>query len=183
MLDPTATATRTEAPRAADNAALLHGTIHKVLIFGLGDQDYGIELEAVSEILPMPTLSRPPGVPPILAGFLDLGGVAVAALRLGILFGYSPREPELYTPLILLRSPGPPLALLVDAVKGIASIDTLSVVPFFENDCADGLVTVADRSVIVLSSHRLLREQEQRRISELAAVEQARLDVFREVAS
>ena len=76
----------------------------KSIAFALGEQVYALPLEAVREILPMAQLSRPPGMPSLLDGFLNLGGTSVAVVNLGRLFG-SPNPPwQLHSPLLVLRS-------------------------------------------------------------------------------
>lgn len=155
----------------------------KVLVFQLAGQAYGLPLEAVREILPLSLLSQPPCLPPVLAGFLNLGGVAMPVLRLARLFRLAEESPRFYTPLLILRCEDLPLAVLVDAVQDVVCLDESQVTPFHENDCAEGLATVGTTNLVLLSDQRLLREQEQRRFRELAALEQSRLDDLQEVAS
>ena len=158
--------------------------IQKVVVFYLADQAYAIPLDAVLEILPMATLAQPPGLPAVLAGFLNLGGVAIPVVKLARLFGLADQAPGLYTPLLVVRFDGQTLALLVDAVEGIAPIDESTALALRENlcfnNCAESLATVGDTNVILLSYQRLFHEQEQRRISELVAIEQSRLASFQE---
>ncbi|HEX4144308.1 MAG TPA: chemotaxis protein CheW [Pirellulales bacterium] len=159
----------------------------KVIIFHLADQAYAIPLDAVLEILPMARLAHPPGLPAVLAGFLNLGGTAVPVVKLARLFGLAEQAPGLYTPLLVVRLDGQTLALLVDAVDGIAPIDESTTLTLRENlcfnDCAESLATVGDTNVILLSNQRLFHEQEQRRIGELVAIEQSRLASFQEEQS
>jgi chemotaxis signal transduction protein len=79
------------------------------------------------------------------------------------------------------------LALLVDSVQGVVRLHDEELVPFSDNlclnSCAEGLATVGETSFVLLADDRLLREQEQRRVEELAAIEQARLDGLRETSS
>lgn len=150
-----------------------------VLVFQLAGQSYALPISAVSEIVPLAQLSQPPALPPVLAGFLNLGGVATPVVRLARLLGVTEQPVELYTPLIILRNTGSPLALLVDRVLGIDSLGACDVAPIGEaycfNDCAEGLLTLNGSRVVLLSEHRLLRRQEEQRLAELAAIEQTRL--------
>jgi purine-binding chemotaxis protein CheW len=162
-------------------------TVRKVVIFHLADQAYAIPLAMVLEILPMALLAQPPGLPPLLAGFLNLRGAAVPVVRLTRLFGLADQAPGLYTPLLIVRCGDNSLALLVDAVKAVAQIEESASLPLRENfcfnDCAERLVIFGGTNIVLLSCQRLLREQEQRRINELTAIEQARLVSFEEQPS
>ena len=51
----------------------------------------------------MASLFRPPTIPSLLEGFLNLRGTAVPVLSLGRLFGLHERPLELHTPLVILR--------------------------------------------------------------------------------
>ncbi|HEX3655536.1 MAG TPA: chemotaxis protein CheW [Pirellulales bacterium] len=159
----------------------------KVLIFRLSGQAYGISVLRVREILPMPLLEHAPGLPPVLAGFVNLGGEAIPVVNLARLFAVAEQSTTRYTPLVILHYGDGALALLVDSVQGVVRLHDEELVPFSDNlclnSCAEGLATVGEISFVLLADDRLLREQEQRRIEELAAIEQARLDGLRETSS
>lgn len=162
-------------------------SVRKVVIFFVADQAYGIPLDAVLEILPMATLSRPPGLPGVVAGFLNLEGVAIPVVCLARLFGLAEGERGLYTPLVIMRSGEQTLALLVDTVQEIITVDESATLRLRENfcfnACALGLATVGETNVVLLSCERLLSEQELRRINELTAIERSRLSSFQEEPS
>jgi purine-binding chemotaxis protein CheW len=150
-----------------------------LLVFHLAGQAYGIRLQEVREVVPMAQLSRPPGLPAVLAGFLNLAGTAIPVLRLGRLFGLPDQPPGLYTPLLVLRHPDSHLALMVDNVSRILAVAGDAVLPVPENhsfnDCVVGVVADADRVVLLLSPERILLEKEQQCLAEFQDREQARL--------
>src|ERR1700684_3566025 len=90
----------------------------KLLIFHSSGLDCAFSLEAVREIVPMATLSSPPGLPSGLAGFLDLRGNAVPIILLDRLFGLREQPPGLHTPLIVLHGELGPIGILVESVRG-----------------------------------------------------------------
>ena len=152
----------------------------RLLCFILGGQFCALPAESVSEILPMAWLSRPPGLPSILKGFLNLRGSAVPVLRTARLFGLP--EPSLgpYTPLLIARGRSHPLGLLVEAATSMASVPgPLLPVPedCLFNECAEG-ITPGEEPVCVLCLERLLLAEERRRILELQALEQERLEAL-----
>src|ERR1700694_4086610 len=74
-------------------------------------------LEAVLEIVPIAQLSIPPGMPSMLAGFLDRSGTAIPILLLDRLFNLPEQPRALHTPLIILRGVDNPIGFLVGAVR------------------------------------------------------------------
>ncbi len=152
----------------------------KLLIFQLGEHVCGLPVAAVQEVLPLALLARPPGMAPLLEGFLNLRGTAVPVLRTHRLFALAAKTPGLYTPLVLLKNGGFPLALLVDTLLQVAAIPGDAFLPVRDkscfNDCAEAEVAQEAQRVHVLSPERLLLEEERRRLAELQAMEQRRLE-------
>lgn len=157
----------------ADSLSLARG---RYLIFHLADRNYAIPSRCVEEIVPMAELSPVPGAPSFLPGFLDVGGELVAVISMRRLFGMSDRERELYSPLVLLKAMPQRLALEIDGVTRIADIDGADLVSLTEgnslNDCAFAIARLDGCAVVILSPERLLLDEEEKRVFELA--EQAR---------
>ena len=174
-----------ERVQAGKATATVHKQ-HALVVFHLGEQAYGIPLHEVQEIVPLAALSRPPGLPSVLAGFLNLAGTAVPVLRLDRLFELPALTPGRYTPLLLLRNPDYRLALMVDKVSRIVSVAAEAVMPVREkqsfNDCVEGVVTLDDHVILLLSAERILLEKEHQLLAEFQDREQARLRVMEETS-
>src|SRR4051812_6590060 len=70
----------------------------RLVVFHLAGQAYALELGAVQEIVLMAALSRPPGLPSMLEGFLNLAGTAIPVVRLDRLFRLPEQMPGMFTP-------------------------------------------------------------------------------------
>jgi purine-binding chemotaxis protein CheW len=149
------------------------------LVFEIAGDSFAIPLDAVREILPLPLLSHPPGIPSLLEGFLNLGGQAIPVLNPTRLFRLQGPRPGPYSHLIVLEKTGASLAILVDHVAETAEIPKESVMPVGQslsfNGCLEGDVRVGRRTVHMLALDKLLLEEERSRIAELRAMEQERL--------
>ncbi len=171
---------RTARPPAIEPAAsrALHAPA-PFLVFRLPGLACALPLASLQEVLPLPQLSRPPGLPALLEGFLNLGGAAVPILRLDRLFGLPELALGRYTPLLVLRQPEDRLALLVESAQVVVHVRPQDVRPVRSglsfNDCSEGEVTVGDRPVHLLSPERVLLEKERQCLAEWQAVEQERL--------
>jgi len=151
----------------------------RVCLFDLAGQRFGLRLDSVSEVVPMAALSRPPAMPSILEGFLNLRGAAVPVVRTAALLGL-PQDPlDLHTTLVIARARELPLALLVDRVAGIISLRPEDLLPIAASDsfngCVDGRLTMAERTAHVLSLDRLLLEKERQILAQFHAAEDQRL--------
>jgi purine-binding chemotaxis protein CheW len=149
-----------------------------VCIFRLADHSFALRLESITEIVLMAALSRPPLLPSILEGFLNIAGTPIPVLRVAALLGLRQDPLELYTPLVIARGKLP-LALLVRSVAGIRSVPNQKLAPLSDtssfNDCVDGQLMVEDEVVQLLSLDRLLLEKERLTITGFREIEATRL--------
>jgi purine-binding chemotaxis protein CheW len=151
---------------------------HNLLIFHLSGLVCAFPLEDVMEVVPMARLSAPPGLPPALAGFLDLRGTAIPILRLDRLFGLAEQQPGLHTPMIVLRGLLGPMGLIVDSVRGVvpmpAAILDIPDDRTFQG-CATAVVKLEGDLVHLLSPASLLSANEAHLIADFSAMAQARV--------
>jgi purine-binding chemotaxis protein CheW len=151
----------------------------RYLVFLLAEQSYAIPTSCVEEIVPIAELTHVPGGPAFLCGFLDVGGQPAAVISLRRLLGLADRRPELYTPLVILKSPSPRLALQVDRVTRVVEFGGEEFIAVGEgstlNDCATAVIRHEGATIVVLSPERILLEQEHQRVAELADLSRQRL--------
>jgi purine-binding chemotaxis protein CheW len=153
-----------------------------LLVFRLADQRLAIAADAVRRILPLPRLATPPLLPPALAGYMDLGGTAIAVVRLDRLLALPEEALHLYSPLLLLKEGA--VALAVHAVSTTCATGPDTWLPVADTRSFNGCVAAEARSpegmVHVLSPGRVLAEEERQGIAALQAQAQQRLRDLRE---
>ena len=151
-----------------------------VLVFRVAGQPYAVRSSDVDQIAPMAELDCPPGVPKLLAGFLNLQGQPVPVIRVHHLFDLPQTPLRLWTPLVILDSAGERLALLVDEVIGILSVAEEAILPLpnhhVVNECVTGIVRLEEESLLWLAPERLLLEKESQTIAELQQMVSRRID-------
>src|ERR1700729_3865914 len=150
-----------------------------LLIFRCSGLSCAFPLDAVREIVPMATLSTPPGLPSGLAGFLDLRGTAVPIVRLDRLFDLREQQPGLHTPMIVLRGISGPIGILVGSVRSIEPAPAWRLLDIGEDHtfrgCATGVMQLDGDLIHLLSPAALLEAGEQRVLADYSAMAQARL--------
>lgn len=158
----------------------------RFVVFRLGKTECALPISDVREIVALPALAKPPGLPPLMIGFLNLEGAAIPVIRLDHLFDLPESDADVYTPLIILKTDNPPLALLVDGIVEVVTIAVGAVLPVQEahtfNDCTVGEIAVAGKAISVLSVDRLLIEKERQSVVEFQAMEQKRLQEIEGIA-
>jgi purine-binding chemotaxis protein CheW len=150
-----------------------------LLIFCVGSEWCALPVDRIEEVVPIAALSKPPGLPGILEGFLNLRGSAVPVVRLDRLFNLNLTSIGLYSPLVVVHSATQRLALLVDQAIDIIRIPVDGLFPVAKGtcfkDCADAEVEVDGRTAHLLSVDRLLLAEERQRIADLQAMAQSSL--------
>ncbi len=158
----------------------------QIIVFDVSGAACALPRSAVRELLPLPRLWHPPGLPRPVAGFFNLGGQAVPVLRLDVLFSLEQADgqaqDDLYRHLILidrLSSSGVG-ALLVDRVLDVLAVQgfQLSSVSAADtlNGCVEAEITLDGRLVHLLSVERILLQEEQQSLAELGRHAQNRLN-------
>lgn len=151
--------------------SLLSATQQALLIFELADQLAAFPLQDVERIVPMAALARPPGMPAILEGFLNLAGHSVPILRPDRLFRLPFHSAGLHSMVILLKAPPEgEVGLMVDRVREVRTISASALLPIvrghFFNECCEASVMVDSRVVHLLSPGRIFLEKERELLRE-----------------
>lgn len=172
------------SPGPAPSGASFQDRSHALLTFWLSDCLAALPVGDIERITALAELARPPGLPLILEGILNLAGAAVPVLRLDRLFGLKAQHPGLYSMLIILRDGnGGKLAILADRVSEILSVSRDALHPIGKEDvfnaCADAILKVGQETAHVLSRDRLLLEKERLMLSQFQAMEQIRLEKWK----
>ena len=149
-------------------------------VFHLGGEMLAVDARAVREITFMARLSTPSGLPPMIAGFLNLAREPIAVIRLQRLLGLPELKPGLYTQILILRDgQGQPIGWMVDRVAQVIRVRREEILPVPANhcfkDCALGVLSANDSSISILAPDRVLLEKERLRILDFQAREQERL--------
>lgn len=161
------------------DAALAQTSTTAYLLLDVAGVACALERAAVSEILPLPHLHRPPVGGALLAGFLNLGGVPVPVVDLARLFGLRDAEPgdDPYRHLVVAADGG--TAFLVDRVDDLVRIEAAAIRPVAEgrtlNGCVEAEIVRGERLVHVLAMARILTIEERDRLAAMTRAAQERL--------
>ena len=130
------------------------------MLFRLGDRLYGIDLEAVREILPVRRATRLPGSPAYVAGLINVRGTIVTVIDLGArLDGNSSLAVD--GSVMLVEHRQKTVGIAVAEVKDVMMLPAESIEHTTEGDGADasivGLGRMDDKVVIILDIHSIIK--------------------------
>jgi purine-binding chemotaxis protein CheW len=127
------------------------GDLVTVVQFSLGIETYAVEHRYIREVLPLPRVTRVPGVPSFVRGIINVRGRTVSILDVKLILGLPETTFGLTSHLIILQSADMEFGILADAIVGLASIPISIIQPslptlrkargeFLSGVTADGLV-------------------------------------------
>jgi purine-binding chemotaxis protein CheW len=134
--------------------------VRRLVLFRLGDRLYGIDLEAVREILPVRRATRVPGAPAYVAGLVNVRGTIVTVLDLGSrLDGNSSLSPD--GSVILIEHRQKLVGIAVAEVNDVMVLPAESIEQAAEREGAEasivGLGRMDDKVVIILDIHSIIK--------------------------
>lgn len=152
----------------------------QLLAFTVSTWRLALPLRDIRRIVPLPFLQAPLGAPRFVEGFFDFQGAPVAVLRLDRLFDLKEEKLGIYTPLLVLSSGTPAVALHVGRVDGVMDAKEGDVQPIGRdetfNACVVGRISDGGETVYLLAKDELLLAEERAKIASHRAMRQQRLD-------
>jgi purine-binding chemotaxis protein CheW len=95
----------------------------RLVTFTLDGRCYGVDVDAVQEVLRGLPRTRIPLAPHALAGLINLRGQVLTAIDLREQLGLPVRDAEREPMLVVIRVAGEPAALLVDTIGAVVDVD------------------------------------------------------------
>ena len=98
------------------------------IVVKFGDEQYGINIKYIDNIVRMQRITRVPNVPAYIKGMINLRGEAVPVVSLRIKMGLCEDEITKSTRIIIIKlDNGEVIGVLVDAVKEVVTLDTREI--------------------------------------------------------
>lgn len=162
-MNPVTRVARSVEPAASRGQALAGG---KYLTFALDDEEYGVPVLAVREIIKIQDITAVPQLPPWVKGVINLRGKVIPVVDLRLRFELATREYTERTCIIVVdvaaRSHTVMIGMVVDAVCDVICVsdDELAEPPAFEGPTSHGyiqaLAKVKGTVKILLNLDRML---------------------------
>ncbi len=149
------------ATQAEDNALL------QLVTFHIGEEEFGVEILKVQEIIRTMAITRVPKAPDFVEGVINLRGKVIPIIDLRKRFGMMAQEHDKHTRIIVIEINGVIVGFVVDSVSEVLRIPANTVEPppaiisGIESEYISGVGKLADRLLILLDLDRLLSKGEQ----------------------
>ncbi len=132
------------------------------IVIKIGEEQYGIDIQNIDNILRMPKITRVPKVAPYMKGVINLRGEVIPVMSLRRKMGLEEGEPLKTNRIIILKVENQEaIGVIVDEVKEVVTleetqIDKVSYETREENNfisgvgkCGEGLISLLDLTSVI----------------------------------
>jgi purine-binding chemotaxis protein CheW len=141
--------------------------------FSLADEEYGVDIMKVQEIIGYQGFTKIPNLPPFIKGVLNLRGTVVPVIDLRAKFVLEEKEYNKFTVIIVLTVLGRIMGMIVDAISDVVSFndDEMEDTPNFgsqiQTKFIKGMGKRDGNFVILLDIDKVMNEQDLEAIDEI----------------
>lgn len=147
------------------------GDVRQVLCFFLSDQEYGVEMTDVREVIEPPPITYIPHTPPFISGVINLRGNIIAVLDFRNFLGLGGEgNREEGKRIIVIRAIDVTMGIIVDEISVVREVDFLATDPAPHSisgvDAAyiHGVIQMGDHPLILMDMGEVIKSD---RIMEL----------------
>ncbi len=101
----------------------------QLVIFSLGDEEFGVEINNVQEIIRMPAITKIPQAPDYVKGVINLRGKIITVINLNTIMGMQNTRHDEHTRIIVANVNDTVMGFVVDSVSEVMRLPTNNVEP------------------------------------------------------
>lgn len=138
----------------------------RYLTFFLGEEQYGIAIDRIKEIIAIMKVTNVPKTPEYMRGVINLRGSIIPVVDTRLRFGMETKDEDMHTAIVIVEVDKVNVGFIVDRVEEVASIDSanLSEPPRFGNnidtDFICSMAQMEENVVMILDVLKLFEADE-----------------------
>ncbi len=159
------------------------GVLQQFISFSIGEEEYGLDLLRVKEVIRKRPITWLPKAPSFVKGIVNLRGDVIPIIDLRARFGLGSCEDTAQTRVIVVEIGGRLTGLVVDSASQVVRISEDQIDPpppmsgGLEQDLITGVGKLDDQLVILLNTDSILTVDEKTALSSIEAVASDRSEV------
>ena len=149
----------------------------KVIVFGLHNEEYGIDVNQVKSIERMQTITRIPATLDFLKGVINMRGSVIPVIDLRSRFGIPAIDHSENSRIIIVGVQSMEVGVIVDTANDVIDIsaDSIAIPPVVtgagDTEYIRGIAKLNDRLLILLDFDKVLNSQEVKILQEIGTDE------------
>jgi len=150
------------------------GELIQLVSFNLDQEEYGVDVLKVREIIRMPNVTRVPNTPQYVEGVINLRGKVIPIISMRKKFGLVEAENDKQTRIMVMDVEGELMGFIVDAVSEVIRISGSEIQPSpavvaggIDQECIAGVINQAERLLVLLDLEKMFSHDEKRLFSSM----------------
>ncbi len=142
----------------------------QLVSFNIGQEEFGLDIKSIQEINRMVEITRVPNAPDFVSGVINLRGKVIPIVDLRKRFGFSSKESDKNTRIIVVELHNIVVGFVVDAVREVLRIPRSviepppSIVAGIGSEYITAVGKLENRLLILLDLERILMEKEKQQL-------------------
>jgi purine-binding chemotaxis protein CheW len=148
----------------------------QLVVFNIGDEEFGVEIMNVQEIIRMTNITKIPQAPNYVRGIINLRGRIVIVINLNDIMGMDGKEADEHTRIIVAEMGETVVGFIVDSVSEVLRLPESNVEPApaiiankIDTEYVLGVGKIDDRLLILLNLHKVFSESDLNHINTLSS--------------
>jgi purine-binding chemotaxis protein CheW len=149
-----------------EHVAKQENELLQLVTFAISEEEFGIDILKVQEIIRIMDITKVPASPPHVEGVINLRGKVIPVIDLRSRFGMEPRQHDNQTRIIVIELHGMIVGFVVDGVSEVLRIQSNTVEPpppvvsGIESEYIKGVGKLDNRLLILLDLDKLISSDE-----------------------
>jgi purine-binding chemotaxis protein CheW len=143
------------------------GELIQLVSFNLDQEEYGVDVLKVREIIRVPVVTRVPNTPHYVDGVINLRGKVIPIISMRKKFGLMETENDKQTRIMVMDVDGELMGFTVDAVSEVIRISGSEIQPSpavvasgIDQECIAGVINQAERLLVLLDLEKMFSAEE-----------------------
>ena len=151
------------------------GELRQFISFSVGEEEYGLELLRVKEVIRIREITWLPKAPTFVKGIINLRGDVIPIIDLRDKFGLPPKENTAMTRVIVVEVEGRLMGMVVDSASQVVRIPAGQIDPpppvlgGLSQEFITGVGKLDDKLIILLNTDAILTIEEMKALGSMDA--------------
>lgn len=145
----------------------------QLVTFSIGEEEFGVDILKVQEIIRTMEITKVPRAQEFVEGVINLRGKVIPIIDLRRRFGFSSKEHDKHTRIIVIEINNMIVGFVVDSVSEVLRIPAATVEPpppvvaGVESEYISGVGKLQDRLLILLDLDKLLSSEDMEALAQV----------------
>ena len=145
---------------------------NQFVTFSIDDEEFGIEILKVQEIIGYTKPTHVPNTPEFISGVINLRGLIIPVIDLRKKFSMPCKEYDKFTVIVVIEVATKTMGIIVDSVSDVLSLtekDMQDAPEFskFKSEFLKGMGKVGNKLVVLLDIDKILTYEEYKKLNEI----------------